>query len=330
MKTTNNNLRVGVIGVGTMGQHHVRILSQSSDVTLAGFYDSDPGRSDEICERHGCRCFGSVEETLDNVDALTVAAPTTLHSRIGEQCLKRGIHVLMEKPLTHSVESAARLLELSRESGAILMVGHVERYNPAVGSMFDLLRSVPEEIISIDARRLMPFDGTRCMDVDVLYDLLIHDIDLALEIAGSDIAHVSAWGRPVFSQQNDVAHTRIEFVNKAAAVFWTAKCSPRKVRTITVTTPTRYLVADTLTKSLTVYTAEQLPAGDLEVCLMGEISREEIAVPDEEPLVREIDDFIHAIRNQRQPLVDGERALNAMKALDLVARSISRESTATG
>ena len=228
MKSIGNSLRVGVIGVGTMGQHHVRILSQSADVTLAGFYDANPDRSDEICRRHGCRCFGSVEETLDNVDALTVAAPTSLHAEIGEQCLKRGVHLLMEKPLTHSVESAARLLAISRESGVVLMVGHVERYNPAVGTLMELLRSKPEEIISIDARRLTPFDGSRCMDVDVLFDLLIHDMDLALEIADSDIAHVSASGRPVFSEQTDVAHTRIEFRNRAVAVFWTAKCSPQK------------------------------------------------------------------------------------------------------
>jgi predicted dehydrogenase len=309
--------------VGTMGQHHVRILSQSADVTLAGFYDANPDRSDEICRRHGCLCFSSVEETLENVDALTVAAPTSLHAEIGEQCLKRGIHVLMEKPLTHSVESAARLLDVSRESGVVLMVGHVERYNPAVGMLMELLRSKPEEIISIDARRLTPFDGSRCMDVDVLYDLLIHDIDLALEIADSDIAHVSASGRPVFSKQTDVAHTRIEFRNQAVAVFWTAKCSPKKERTIAITTPTRYFTADTLSRSLTVYTAEHVAVEDSDVCFMGDVRCEEVPVPDEEPLRREIDDFIQAVQKGERPLVDGERALKSMKALDLVAQSIS-------
>ena len=326
MRTFNDDLRVGVIGVGTMGQHHVRILSHSPDVTLAGFYDSDPVRSDEICERHGCRCFGSLEEILDNVDAVTVAAPTSLHAPIGEECLKRGIHLLMEKPLAHSVESGAKLLDLARDSGTILMVGHVERYNPAIGEMLNRLRSVPEEIISIDARRLAPFDGTRCLDVDVLYDLLIHDIDLVLEIAGSDVTHVSAWGRPVFSRQTDVAHTRLEFANRTAAVFWTGKCSPRKVRSITVTTPSRYLVADTLSRSLTLFSAEQIHAQGLDVCLMGEVHREEVPVSDEEPLVREMEDFIQAVRTGRAPLVDGERALRAMKILELVSRSISEQS----
>jgi predicted dehydrogenase len=265
----------------------------------------------------------SLEELLDNVDALTVAAPTTLHAEIGERCLKRGIHLLMEKPLAHDVDNAARLLALSRDSGAVLMVGHVERYNPAIGKLMAMIRTVPEEIISIDARRLSPFDGSRCLDVDVLYDLLIHDIDLALEIADSGIDRVSATGRPVFSSQNDVAHTTIEFQSRAVAVFWTSKCSPKKVRSITVTTPSRYLVADTLSRSLTVYTAEQVPTKGLDVCLMGNIRCEEIAVPDEEPLQREIEDFIQAIREGRRPIVDGERALKAMKALDLVAQSIA-------
>jgi predicted dehydrogenase len=228
----------------------------------------------------------------------------------------------MEKPLAPSVDGATRLVELSREAGVVLMAGHVERYNPAVVKMMDLLRSRPEEIISIDARRLMPFDGSRCMDVDVIHDLLIHDIDLAIEIADSEITQVTAAGRPVLSQQTDVAHTRIDFQNRATAVFWTAKCSPRKVRSITVTTPCRYLVADTLSHSLTVCTAEHLSARESGTCLMGDVRCEKIPVADEEPLCNEIQDFVHAVREGTTPVVDGERALRALKALDLVSRSI--------
>lgn len=229
MKNADRNLRVGVVGVGTMGQHHVRIISQTSDVNLAGFHDPDPVRSAEICDRHGCECFDTLDELLNQSDAVIVAAPTSTHYEIGEKCLGRGIHVLMEKPLAHDVEAAARLVDLSRKAGLVLMVGHVERYNPAVDKLIEVLRREPEEIISIDARRLAPFDGSRCIDVDVLYDLLIHDIDLAQEIAGSSVLNVSAVGRPVFSQKTDVAHTRIEFGNGVAGIFWTGKCSPMKI-----------------------------------------------------------------------------------------------------
>lgn len=327
MKSHDDKLRVGVVGVGTMGQHHVRIVSQLPDVVFAGFHDSDPGRSDEICRRHECRCYWSLEELLDNVDAITVAAPTSLHTRIGQECLERRIHVLMEKPLSDSVEGAAQLVELSRNSGVVLAVGHVERHNPAVAKMMELLRGRSEEIVSVDARRLTPFDGTRCMDVDVLHDLLIHDVDLALEIVQSPVSRVSAWGRPVFSGLTDVAHTRIEFRSGATAVFWTGKCSPRKVRSITVTTPYRYLAADTLSGTLTVSTAQQLPSVEEGLCLMGEIRTEQIPVPYEEPLRREIEDFISAVRFGKMPLVDGYRAFQAMKALDLVAESIASGKT---
>ncbi|MGB6064464.1 MAG: Gfo/Idh/MocA family oxidoreductase [Desulfomonilaceae bacterium] len=323
MKIAEKNLRIGVVGVGTMGQHHVRIISQTPDVELAGFHDPDPVRAAEICSRHGCECFGTLDELLNQSDAVIVAAPTSTHYEIGEKCLGRGIHVLMEKPLAHEVEAAAKLVDLSRRAGVVLMVGHVERYNPAVGKLMELLRQEHEEIISIDARRLAPFDGSRCIDVDVLYDLLIHDIDLSLEIAGSSVLNVSAVGRPVFSKKTDVAHTRIEFGNGVAGIFWTGKCSPLKVRSLTVSTPRRCLVADTLACTLTVYAAEQLSPMENGLCMMGTVEKQEILVPHEEPLRREIADFLLAIREGNLPLVDGWRGLRAMQALALVEKSIA-------
>jgi len=316
-------LRVGVAGVGTMGRHHVRLVGQSPGVALVGFYDPDPARADEICRLHGCPCFDTLSELIDRADALTVAAPTSLHAEIGSQCLEHGLHLMMEKPLAHDLDAAARLVELAQQAGVVLMVGHVERYNPAVAKLIEILRENREEIISIDARRLAPFDGSRCMDVDVLHDLLIHDIDLALEIADSPIKAVSAAGRAVFSSRLDMANVRIEFQNRVTAVFWTGKCSPRKVRSLTVTTPTRYLTADTLAHALTVYSAEQLPAMIDGVCFMGNIRQETIQVPEEEPLRREFDDFFRAIQQGSKPIVDGQRALRALKALTLVGRSIS-------
>ena len=323
MRAYGQNLRVGVVGAGTMGNHHLRLIDQSPTATLAGFYDPDSARADEMCRLHDCACFNALDELMDRADAITVAAPTSLHAEIGERCLKRGLHLLMEKPLAHNLQGAARLVELARETGLVLMVGHVERYNPAVTKLIELVQKTPEDIISVDARRLAPFDGSRCMDVDVLYDLLIHDIDLALEIAGSSIKTVTATGRPVFSNQLDVTHVRIEFQNSTTAVFWTGKCSPRKVRSLTVTTPTRQFVANTLGNSLTLYSAEELPTMTDGVCFMGNLREETIPIPGEEPLRREFDDFFKSILKGTTPIVDGERALRAMKALALVSRSIN-------
>lgn len=324
MNTTEPILRVGVIGVGTMGQHHVRILSDTAGVNFAGLYDPDVSRAAELCARHGCESWADLDDLLDRCDAVSIAAPTSLHGEIGGRCIERGIHVLMEKPLAHNVPTAQKLVESARKAGLVLAVGHVERYNPAIGKLMELLADPKEEIVSIDIRRLAPFDGTRCMDVDVLYDLLIHDIDLALEIADSDIVGVSASGRPVFSGQTDAVNVRVDFRNRCTAVFWTAKCSPRKVRSITVTTRRRYLEADTLSNTLTVHTAEAVPAGDGGVCFMRDITSEEIPVANEEPLRRELDDFIRAIRERTSPVVDGERALKALMALERVAESMGR------
>jgi len=306
-----------------MGRHHVRIISQTPGVTLAGLHDTDAARAREFCSTYGCRSFETLDELLDGADAVTVAAPTSLHVEIGERCLDRKRHLLMEKPLAHSVDGAARLVEQARDAGVILSVGHVERYNPAVNKLMELLGKEGEEIISIDARRLTPFDGSRCLDVDVLYDLLIHDIDLALEIADSPIARVSATGRPVFSSQADFTHARIDFENLATAVFWAGKCSPGKVRSLTVCTNRRYFEADTLSNTLTVHTATELPALEDGICFMGDIRVEKIPLPDQEPLRAELEDFFSAIREDRRPLVDGERALKDLRALDLVARSLA-------
>jgi len=318
---------VGVIGAGTMGQHHVRVVAQTPNVALVGFHDPDTERSGEICLRHDCVCFETLEELLDKVEAVSIAAPTSLHLEIGTRCLARGLHVLMEKPLAHDAASAAQLVREARDAGVVLMVGHIEAYNPAITALMEVLRADPERIVSIDCRRLMPFDGSRCMDVDVLHDLLIHDIDLALEIAASPLRLVSATGRRVYSQQTDVAHVRMEFENDTVAVFWTGKCSPRKVRSLTVATPSRYMVADTLERSLAVFSASEVPSVEQGLCTMGEIRTESIPLSDREPLRSEFEDFFRAIREGSKPLVDGDRALRGMQALEYVAQAIAEAGT---
>jgi predicted dehydrogenase len=327
MNGSDETMRIGVIGVGSMGQHHVRIIAQNPTVVLSGLYDPDTSRAKEICSRHGCLSYALLENLLDDSDAVCIAAPTSLHLDIGLQCLERGKHVLMEKPLADGVPGALRLVEAARTSGTVLMVGHIERYNPAISEMMKILQQTGEKIISIDARRLAPFDGTRCMDVDVLYDLMIHDIDLVLEIAASPVKKMHVLGKPVFSKKIDTAHAIMEFQNQIIASFWIAKCSPRKVRSITVNTRRYCLEADTLTRSLVMHVADEMPAVSDGLCFMGNIRTEIIPVPDEEPLRRELGDFFQAIRGGNPPVVDGQRGLAALQAMELVSRSL-RESGA--
>jgi predicted dehydrogenase len=263
----------------------------------------------------------SLEELAERSDGVIVAAPTSEHRRIGEYCLSRGLHVLMEKPLSHDVESARRLVDLAQEADRVLMVGHVERYNPAVQALFAAIGPDPD-VISLAAQRLAPFDGSRCLDVDVLYDLLIHDIDLALEAAHSPPERVSAWARPVFSHRNDVAHARIDFADGCSATFWTDKCSPRKVRTFTVTTANSHLQADTLANTLVRHAAEKLPEMEGGVCFMQDLRREELEVASAEPLQAEFDDFLSAITERGEPIVSGPRALKAMEVLELIRLAV--------
>ena len=322
MNAKAENLRIGVIGVGSMGRHHIRIVSQTQGVESAGLFDSDEERAKHFCTEYGCTAYEKLDDLLKAADAVIIAAPTTLHAEIGMKCFSQGVHVLMEKPLAHNVKEASQLVDTAKEHNAILMVGHVERFNPAVQKLFEVFQTETEEIVSIDAQRLMPFDGSRCMDVDVLSDLLIHDVDLALEIADSNVRKVSAAGRAIFSTQIDTAHTRIEFENGAYAVFWTGKCSAKKARNITVATRSRCYEADTLTPSLTVYSADQIPENENGICFMTDLKSARIELPDQEPLRAELEEFIDAVRARRSPLIDGKRGLRGMQVLELVRSSI--------
>ncbi len=322
MSTNSNTHRVGVVGVGHMGRHHLRIVADSPEVALAGLYEPDSSRASEYSERYKCRAFGSMKDLLDASDAVVVAAPTSLHLTIGETCLAAGVHLLMEKPLAEHSRGAERLVQMARETGKVLMVGHVERYNPAIGALMELLQEHPEEIISIDTRRFAPLDGPRCLDVNVLYDLLIHDVDLVLEIANASVKGVSAIGRSVFSSDVDVAQARIDFEGRCSAALAVNRCCAHKVRSIAVTTPSRYLVADTLGRSLTVYRASEIPMVAQGRYFMGEIRSEHVPLKAEEPLRREFADFFRAIMSGTQPVVHGERGLLALKTVEAIETSM--------
>ncbi len=324
MAREQTNLAMGVIGVGTMGQHHARVLSEMPRVNFIGVYDVDIGRAAQVCQRFGGRVFPKLPALLDQVEAVTIAAPTTLHAELAVTCLERGCHVLVEKPLAHNVKFAQELVKVAQDAGKTLMVGHIERYNPAIQALVNNLGQLSEPVLAIDAQRLSPFDGSRCLDVDVLHDLLVHDLDLALEIGGSEIISVSAVGRSVFSDKLDISNVQILFARKTWANLTTAKCSPKKMRCVTVYTPSRVLQADTLARSLIVHRANELPVMGSESCLMADIAREEIAVPKDEPLRLELEDFVSAICDERSPLVDGARGLRVLNVLQRISEVIQK------
>lgn len=323
MNTMTNRTKVGVVGVGSMGHNHARILSAIENCELVGIYDVNEARAKEICNLYGCSGFGDLDLLLSQVQAVVVATPTFSHGHLGEKCLDLGIHVLMEKPLAASIVEAERLVRLAQRNNLVLMAGHVERYNPSVNLMIELIKKNKEPVVSIEARRLNPFDGSRCLDVDVLYDLLIHDIDIALEIADSTIYQICSFGQKVYSNLIDDAHSLLQFKNGVTAVFWTSKCSPRKIREINVTTKTRFYQANTINRSLTVHTAKDMNAGADGVCLMSDIMVEETLKTQEEPLRTEIEDFLASVRDGGSPITHGQRALESLILLDQISKKLN-------
>jgi predicted dehydrogenase len=312
------------LGVGSMGRNHVRILSGMEDCELVGIHDVNEARAKEICNLYGCKGFEDLDLLLDQVQSVVVATPTSCHGHLGEKCLDLGIHVLMEKPLASSIVEAERMVRLAQRNNLVLMAGHVERYNPAVDLMIELIKKNKEPVVSIEARRMNPFDGSRCLDVDVLYDLLIHDLDITLELADSTIHHMCCVGQKVYSNLVDDAHCLLQFKNGVTAVFWTSKCSPRKIREINVTTRTRFYQANTINRSLTVHAARDVDSGGEGVCLMNDITVEEILKTDEEPLKAEIMDFLASVKNGDSPTTNGQRALESLIILDQISRNLNR------
>lgn len=323
MNDSKERTKVGVVGVGSMGHNHARILAEIDNCELVGIYDVNETRAQQICNSYRCAGFGDLDALLSKVQAVVIATPTITHGHLGQKCLDLGIHVLMEKPLASSIGEAEKLVRIARQKNLVLMAGHVERYNPSVDLMLELIKENGEPVISIEARRLNPFDGSRCLDVDVLYDLLIHDIDIALEISNSTVNHICSVGTKVYSDLIDDAHTLLQFDNGVTAVFWTSKCSPRKIREINVTTRTRFYSANTINRSLTVHAAKNVDSTIDGVCLMREVGVEEIVKKNQEPLKAEIEDFLSSIHSGGSPTTNGQRALQSMILLDKISKNLN-------
>ncbi|HVQ30011.1 MAG TPA: Gfo/Idh/MocA family oxidoreductase, partial [Vicinamibacteria bacterium] len=199
--------RVGVIGVGALGQHHARVYAALEGVRLAGVYDVDAARAGEVAERHGSRAYAHLRELLPEVDAVSVAVPTVDHLRVARAALDAGKDVLVEKPMATTLAEADEMIALAEARGAVLQVGHIERFNPAV----EVLRRVPKPRF-VEVHRLGSF-SPRSLDIDVVLDLMIHDLDLVLSLDGTEAVQVDAVGVPVLTPRVDIANARLRFAS---------------------------------------------------------------------------------------------------------------------
>jgi predicted dehydrogenase len=293
--------RVGVIGVGALGQHHARVYGSLPDVELVGVHDADPARASAVAQQHACRTFERVADLLGETDALSVAVPTVDHHRVGREVLEAGKDLLMEKPFTATLEQADDLIVLARDRGAVLQVGHIERFNPAV----DVLRAQVDRPRFVEVHRLGSF-SPRSLDVDVVLDLMIHDLDIVLSLDGSEAVQVDAVGVPVLTPRVDIANARLRFASGLIANLTASRVSAEKIRKFRVFAPRTYISADFAAREVRVYRLRDGAGGQ------PEIDVQRTAAPAQEPLRRQLEAFVSAVRTRSAPAVTGEDGRRAL------------------
>ncbi len=302
--------RVAAIGVGHLGRHHARILGTLPDATLVAVVDTNRPRADEIAAANKTRAVYDARELLGQVDAVSIAAPTEQHLALALPFLEAGVHVLVEKPMARTVEEADAMIAAAKKSGAVLAVGHTERFNPAVEAARPLLKD-PR---FIEVHRLGTFPE-RSLDIDVVFDLMIHDLDIVLSLVPSEVESIEAVGVPVLTGRVDIANARLRFANGCIANLTASRISRDRVRKIRFFQPAAYVSIDYGAQKVEMY---RLVKG---TGPMPSIEGGDLPVVNEEPRKRELQDFVTAAATGRTPLVDGAQG---RRALALAAAITSR------
>jgi predicted dehydrogenase len=315
-------VRIGVIGAGVMGERHCRVCANLPRVELVGVADLNEERGRQVASNYETTYFPDHRALLSQVDAVTVAASTSAHYVLTAECLERGLHVMVEKPIAEKIEQAQRLVQLAGERERVLQVGHIERFNPA----FIELKHVTEGmgLIGVTMRRLSPFD-TSNIDVDVIRDLMIHDLDLAVNVVGLDIEGISAWGRSITTGTMDHAVANLSFKNGPIVTLFASRVTEQKVRTIEVIAKGAYVEADLLNKSVLVHrrTFPQYLDNHSITKYRQESIIERIHVPMSEPLMLELRHFVDCVRGNCSNQVPGRDGLRALQLAEAVASEIA-------
>lgn len=311
MPKGRGSIRVGVIGLGYFGSHHVRHFAANPAAELVAVVDADIPRAEAIGMRYGVDARSDCRDLIGRVDAVSVTAPTSLHHSIASELIDAGIHVFVEKPIAATLVDAADLVARAEKAGVILQVGHIERFAPAFQSLAKQLRALK----NIACVRHTPWRG-RAADVDVVLDLMIHDIDLTLSLAKAPVIAVEAAGSPVVTGENDVVGARLTFDTGVVASLSASRVAAEGERTLTVTEAGRRLVAD-LGRQTLIVTPES-----------GSATVHEFGAADN--LAVEISAFLHSIAVGSDPLVDGRAGLEALKVAEMIRSAVAAERTRTG
>jgi predicted dehydrogenase len=305
---TGQRIRTGVAGVGYLGEHHARIYAELPDCELAGVYDVDRARAEAIAARFGCAALDSVEALGDACDAVSVVVPTDRHHELALPLMRRGCHLLIEKPLCTSLREAEEIMAVAGEHGRYVQVGHVEHFNPVMGYLEDVVTR-PRYIT---ADRLAPF-RPRGTEVGVVLDLMIHDIGIVLKLVRSPVARIDSLGVDVLSETEDIANARIEFENGCVASLNASRVSHKKLREIRVFQPSAYLSLDFMNQRGHLVRKEN-----------GALVEEDIPIERDEPLKLQLASFLASIRDATDPTVDAALGKSALEIALNVTEQIQR------
>ncbi len=293
------SLRVGVIGVGYLGQHHARIFSGIEGVELVGIADVDSRKTEEIACKYGCGCFSGYADLIAVCDALSIVTPTNTHYCIAMDCLNAGKDLFIEKPITDRLDEAAEIVQAAEKNNLILQVGHLERYNPGIIAATEMIKA-PK---FIEAERLSPFLG-RGVDVDVTLDLMIHDIDIVLSIVRSKVKEIRATGDSVMTGKVDVAKAWLEFENGCKALVTASRLAPEKMRKLRIHQEDTYISVDYQSQEVRRYFKQG-----------RDISFDVVKPEAKEPLKEELADFISCVQQRKRPMVSGKEAMEALEVV---------------
>jgi len=304
-------IAVGVVGVGHLGRLHAMKYAASPKANLVGVADVDAGRSAAVGRDLDAAAFSDYRELIGKVRCVSVAVPTLLHYEITRAFLSEGIDVLVEKPMTASLEEGERLVTLAREKNCILQVGHLERFNPAVRR----LESVIRDPRFIECHRLAPF-VERGTDVDVVLDLMIHDIDIISSLVQSPVERVEAVGVPILTDKPDIANARIRFANGCIANVTSSRVSMKRERKVRFFQPDAYISLDYDQKRAQIYRKTGKGGG------LDSIFGETVEMQDGDALADEIESFLDVVENRGIPLVSGEEGLKALKIASMISEQL--------
>ncbi len=323
-----SKVRVGVIGVGHLGRHHARIYSQMPDAELVWVADNNFEQRRKIGSKTGARALDDFRIGLKDVDAVSIATPTSFHHKVATQCLEAGIHCLVEKPLTKTSTEADELVELARRQDRVLQVGHIERFNPALMALTEVI----EDPAFVTSERISPF-SFRSGDVSVVHDLMIHDLDIVLSLVKSAVIDVEAMGINVLGNAEDLAYARLRFKNNCTALFTSSRVAWKSLRKIRLFQPSCYISVDYMDRNIYIFkksadfklgswSPDQTDVRgipDLKEFVFSKfLNVETIPMNQHDPLEKELESFLKAVRGIHSPVVPGEDGRDAIRVAERI------------